>query len=462
MLDVLITNGQVVTDGCELSADVGIADGRVVYLGAHGAAEEAREVVDASGFVVMPGAIDAHFHTQTGAAYFSTRADDMHSATRSAVSGGITTVVPFVWGDSGQPVKSYLGEFLELGQDLSICDFAVHCGLRPEMDVIRQLPDAFNLGVTTFKMHYDYRKTGQGRMSDDDHRMAAMRLIAESGGMAMFHCENGYVIDYLEDEFIESGDRSWKAFLASRPNETEAEAVRRSIFLSELTDCPVYVVHLSSSEGLREIVKARARGVRVGTETCPQYLTLTGDDMEKWGVLAKIGPPLRSRADQEALWNGLAMGQISVIGSDHSAQTLDHKYGQGDDYFLAPFGTPIIDVMLPVTYTAGVAEQRITLANFVDAFTRGPARMFGLYPRKGTLLPGSDADIVLWDPEARWDIRGDDLENPAGYSVFEGMEVQGRARSVWRRGELVFHDGEVLANGGTGKFLPRDRKVVQM
>lgn len=455
MLDTLIKGGTVLTDGAMYNADLGLRDGRVAGVWTGRDDLDAKEVIDATGKWVMPGAIDVHFHTQTGAAYFATRADDMESATRSAASAGITTVVPFVWGDPGQPISDYLTTFLELAERLSVCDYSAHCGLRPDMELIRQIPEAFALGITSFKMHHDYRKTGQGRMSDDDHRLAALELIGRSGGLGMFHCENGYVIDHLENNFIAAGQVSHEYFLKSRPHQAEAEAVHRTIVLGQLADCPVYVVHLSAESALWEIATAQARGVPVFTETCPQYLTLTNDALEEWGALAKVGPPLRTKPDNDAMWDGLRRGQIETIGSDHSAHTLDHKQSGGDDFFATPFGTAIVDVMLSVVFSEGVVKKRITPEAFVKAFTENPARRFGLYPRKGSLQPGADADVLVWDPTDDWTVRAEDLQNPCGYSVFEGWKLRGRAWRTWLRGRPLLLEGQVRLPAGSGQFVAR-------
>lgn len=455
MLDTLIRGGTVVSDGAIFQADVGIEGGTIagVWRGEHGLTA-AREV-DAAGKIVMPGGIDVHFHTQTGGIFHSTRADNMETATISAALGGVTTVLPFVWGDQGQPLEEFMGRFFELAGELAVCDYSAHCGLRPEWDLIAQIPRAFSMGVTSFKLTYAYRKTGQGRMSEDDHHMMALELIARGGGLAMFHCENGQIIDYLEDKFIREGKTTHHYFLKSRPNLAESETIHRSIVLGELTGCPVYVVHLSAREGLEEIAEAQARGKAVFTETCPQYLTLTDAELERWGVLAKIGPPLRLEPDLQAMWQGLRQGTIETIGSDHSAASVAAKNSAGDNFFMAPFGTAMVEVMMPVVYSEGVAKGRITLERFVSAFTDRPARRFGLYPRKGTLQPGSDADVLIWDPDAVWTVRASELKNPCGYHVFDGWTLKGRPWRSWLRGQPLVQDGQVLLPRGSGRKLHR-------
>ena len=453
MLDLLIRGGTVVTDGVRLTVDVGILDGRVAGLWSAGEAIEAHDVVDASGKIVMPGGIDAHFHTNTGWAQQAVKADDLHTATVTAAAGGITTVVPFVWGDSGEPPGAFLSAFFELAASLAVCDFSAHCGVRPE--TIEHIPEAIQSGVTSFKFHYAYRRTSQGRTTNDGHRLAALRLIARDGGLALFHCENGEVVDFLEDELRAAGKLGYEYYEQSRPRLAEAETVHRTIILSQLTDCPVYIVHTSARESVAEIEAGRADGVRLFAETCPQYLTLTNQAVLEHGPLAKVAPPLRAGEDIDALWRALAAGTVQVVGSDHSANRRASKEAGRHDFTVAPFGTPVVELMLPLLYSEGVVRKRITLERFVASVTSEPARLFGMYPRKGTLQPGADADVVIWDPDITWTVRADRLVNPSGYSIFEGWTLRGRPWCSWLRGRPLLVDGIVVASPGSGERVPR-------
>jgi dihydropyrimidinase len=459
-LELLIRGGTVVSDGVARRADVGVIDGAIAGVWDDATARPATTVVDAHGKIVMPGAIDAHFHTNTGWAQMAVKADDATSATRSAAAGGITTVITFVWGDAGQALPEFLGAYLDMADQLSITDFSAHCGVRPDPALIEQIPDAIAAGITSFKFHYAYRRTSQGRTTDDLHRLQAMRLIERHGGIALFHCENGDITDFLEDELGAAGKVGYEHYLSSRPNLAEAETVHRTTVLSELTGCPVYIVHTSARESVAEIVAARGRGLPVHAETCPQYLTLTNDAVLEWGPLAKVAPPLRTQGDADALWGAVARGDVQVVASDHSANRREDKEAARDDFRKAPFGTPITELMLALLHSEGVARGRLSLERFVDCVTAEPARLFGLYPRKGTLRPGADADILIFDPDAEWTVRADELVNPAGYSVFEGRTLRGRAWRSWLRGRPLLTEAGVAASPGFGQVAQRSARVV--
>jgi dihydropyrimidinase len=454
-LDLLIRGGTVVADGLVRQADVGVRAGVIAGVWEDGEPRKAKDKVDAAGQLVMPGAIDAHFHTNTGWAQMAVKADDPTSATRSAAAGGITTVVTFVWGDAGQPPVEFLTAYLDMAGQRSITDFSAHCGVRPEPALIEQIPDAISMGITSFKFHYAYRRTSQGRTTDDSHRLAAMRLIERHGGIALFHCENGDITDFLEDELGAAGTVGYDRYLASRPNLAEAEAVHRTMALCEVTNCPVYIVHTSARESVEEIIAARARGLPVHAETCPQYLTLTNDAVLRFGALAKVAPPLRTSDDSHALWEAVASGEIEVVASDHSANRREDKDAARDDFRKAPFGTPIAELMVSLLYSEGVMTGRLSVERFVESLTAAPARLLGMYPRKGSLRLGADADILIFDPATTWTVRATDLVNPAGYSVFEGMTLRGRPSRSWLRGLPLLTESGVTAPPGFGQRVDR-------
>jgi len=457
--DTVVIGGEVISGAGTRRIDLGIRGGRVVAVAEPGVGIEGRATVDANGLLVVPGALDVHFHTGDTIGTGVSFADSIATATRAAACGGVTTVVPYVWGRSGESYADLVDRYVDDFRRQSFLDFGLHAGVRPDMGLIRGLPAAFERGVTSFKFHMDYRKTSVNRMTDDDHRLAAMRIIGENGGLAMFHAESGYMIDALEDYFIERGDTSWEYFLKSRPAETEVHAIMTALTIGRLVQCRIYIPHLSSRQGLQAIGEARAKGQEVYMETCPQYLLLTNESLSSLGALAKVGPPLREMEDSEALWEGLRTGRIEVIASDHSAVTLDKKRASGDNIFEAVFGMPIVEEMVSLIWSAGVAGGRLTREMAVSSLSEWPARLFGLWPRKGTLDVGSDADFFLYDPRSTWTLRAAETHGAVGWTPFEGRTMEGRIVATYQRGRMLVRDGE-LASGGDVMFLPaygRDR-----
>jgi len=304
------------------------------------------------------------------------------------------------------------------------------------------------LGVRTFKFFLTYLK--QGWYTDDYQLIKAMDLLAERGGMAMVHAEDGGGIDYLEDKYLTGPDASAANFNTSRPAALEEEAVFRAIRLAEVAGCPLYVPHVTAARALRPIRQAQADGLPVYAETCPQYLTLTQEIIQERGALAKIGPPIRSAADREALWGALADGTLQVVASDHAPKRKD-PHG---DFIEQPFGSPQIETLLPLTYDGGVNRGRISLVRLAQVLCENPARIFGLYPRKGTLAVGSDADLVVFDPTREFTLRADNQHTNAGYTLYEGRTLLGWPECSFQRGRRMLWQGEIVAPPGQGQFLP--------
>jgi dihydropyrimidinase len=447
--DVVIRNGRVVSEGAVIQADVLIADGTIVAVAAPSLALAAREVIDVHGAYVLPGAIDAHVHFNV----FNPMVDDFESASVSAAYGGVTTMMPFIGGKDGMSVVEGLEHFVREGEARSVIDFAMHCRLRPDARLIEQIPEAIAYGVPSIKMFQAYKK--RGMLFTDDQLLRGMELTGAHGGIAMVHAENGHVIDYLEDKLAREGKTGPEFYLASRPHFAEAEAVGRAIEIAGFARCPLYVVHLSTAAGLEHIARARTRGQTVYAETCPQYLLLTDAEMPRQKGLAKIAPPLRWDADREALWTGLAQGFVQTLGSDHAPFTVKDKVVGERDIFEAGFGMPGIETMLPLTLGEALRAGRLTVPQLAAAASENAAKIFGLYPRKGVIKPGADADLVVVDPDAEWTVSARDLHSRAGYTCFEGWRVQGRIVMSWLRGRPLVKDGRLHQLPGYGRFLRR-------
>lgn len=451
MFDVLIRGGQVVCDGSVLPVDVGIDNGRIAALLSGGASAEARRVIDAAGKTVIPGVIDAHHHFSTPT---EPMADTFATSTRAAAHGGVTTVIPFIQGDPDEPVKSFLQRFRREGEARSMVDFAMHCRLATaDMKRVAQVPDAIAFGVTSIKVFLDYRKAGI--MWDSYHLLALAEAVAREGALLMCHCEDGELIDRLEDEMIAARRYGPDTLLESRPNALEASSIARVAMIAKMAGCRVHVVHLSSKEGLAEIMRARQNGVRMDTETCPQYLLLDDADTRRLDRRSKIGPPLRQKADQEAMWFGLQTGAIEIVASDHAAFRGAEKDCPGSGYEAVPFGMPSVETMLPLLYSEGVLKGRLSIARMADALSTSVAKIYGLYPRKGAIQVGSDADLVLLDPNVEWTLRAAEMHSESDYTAYEGWKLQGRPVLSMLRGEVLMEDGQLRRQAVHAEYLPR-------
>ena len=438
MAELIVRGGSVVSSrGIEV-ADVAIDGGKVIAVGRDLDAK-AERTIDASDLLVLPGVIDVHTHP----VYL----DDLESLPVTAAHGGVTTVIHFAYAKPGEGLMDTIHRFREEAEAVSLLDFALHGGLFDPANQSHEIPLALEAGVTSHKMFMAYAKLGW--MTDDYQLMRTMDILGKAGGMAMVHAENGLATDYLQDKTNKAGEDPLGVFVATRPAILEAEAIHRAIAMAQVAGCPLYIPHMTAQLGMEEVARARALGYRVFAETCPQYLTLTEDALRTLGPLVKIGPPLRSENDRKALWRGLACGTLDTIASDHAAKDKRRT----DQFFSAPYGSPQIETMLTLAYHGGVREGRISPARWVQLMSENPARIFGLYPQKGTLQPGSDADLVLFDPSIEVQITNETQHSNATYTAYEGMTVRGAPILSMQRGEILLEQGEIRARSGRGRFL---------
>jgi len=437
--DLLIANGRVVSGGRVRQCDVAVVDGAVERVEPN-LSIEARRVVDAAGAYVFPGAVDAHTHP----VYM----DDIESLAVTAAYGGVTTVIHYAYAKPGSGLMETIERFRRDGERTSILDFGLHGGLFDPKHQSGEIPEAVAHGVTSHKMFMTYAKLGW--MTDDYQLMRTLDILAEAGGMGMVHAENGLATDYLEDKYLGEGRDQKEVFVTTRPARLEAEAIGRAIAMARVAGCPIYIPHVSAALGLEPIARARAEGAFVYGETCPQYLTLTDEDLQRLGPLVKIGPPLRDPSDRDALWRALAEGLLDTVASDHAAK----EKAIDDDFFDAPFGSPQVETMLALVHDGGVNGGWLPLPRLVEVMSENPARIFGLYPKKGAIEPGSDADLVVFDPTAPYEIRHASQHSRVGYTAYEGRTCLGRVALVVRRGEVLVENGELAADLGRGRFLP--------
>jgi dihydropyrimidinase len=434
---VLVAGGTVVDGGRRQCADVFVRDEVVERIGA-GLGVRADRVIDATGCFVFPGAIDVHTHP--------VYADDLETLAVTAAHGGVTTVVHYAYAKPGTGLIQAIRAFREEAERVSLLDFGLHGGLFDPKRQSDEIPQAIEAGVTSFKMFMTYAKLGW--MTDDYQLMRTFDILGRAGGMAAVHAENGLATDYLEDAANAARMDPVEAFVRTRPAALEAEAVGRAVAMAEVAGCPLYIPHVSAARALDVIAAARQAGRRVYAETCPQYLTLTNRDLLEQKALLKIGPPLREESDREALWQGLAAKIVDIVASDHAPK--DKR--ADDDFFAAPYGSPQVETMLSLVHD-GVVRGKLSLERMVRVLSENPARIFGLYPRKGTLVPGSDADLVVFDPSRRVRIERRTQHSRASYTAYEGRELVGAPVLTMQRGRILVERGELRATAGQARFL---------
>ena len=437
--DLIVSGGLVVYPERTVRADVAVEGERIAAVGEPGELRGKR-TLSAEGCYVLPGVIDPHTHP----VYL----DDIASLSRSAAFGGVTSIAHYAYAKPGQSLLAVLQQFRAEGEAGSCTDFALHGGLFDTLKQAEEIPQAFELGVTSFKMFMAYAKL---KWMTDDYAMAkAMDLIGRHGGLACIHAETGLAIDYIQDRMLAEKADFAERFLETSPDVAEAEGIFRAVSIGRLMNCPVYIPHVSSAEGLEVIRFLKGRGVRVFAETCPQYLGLTWEELKGRGALGKVGPAIKTEADRKSLWEGARQGVLDTIGSDHAPKPKTVE----EDFFKAAYGSPEVETMLPVVWHYGVNSGILT-PNAVAALLSGnAARILGLDPRKGRLEPGADADLVVFDPAERWTVTAAAQHTKASYSLFEGRQLTGRVKKVVARGKLIVDGEDYLGKPGAGRFLP--------
>ena len=457
-MTTLVKNGTVVTAGDRYDADIYIDKGRITLIG-QGLNIPADTVVDASGKLVMPGGIDVHTHLDMPFGG-TTSADDFESGTVAAAHGGTTTVVDFAIQNFGEGLFPAFEGWMKRAEGKAVIDYAFHMIVRELTDQVSGDMDRLTKheGLTSFKLFMAYPGVFQ---VDDATIFRALLKTRENGGLVCMHAENGGVIDTLVKEALRKGQTAPKYHALTRPTRAEGEATGRAIALAEMADVPIYIVHLSCSDALEKIKQARDMGLPAYAETCPQYLFLSYEDYERPGFEGAgyvMSPPLREKWNQVALWKGLAKNDLQVVSTDHCPFCMNEppqKQLGKDDFSKIPNGAPGIETRLMLLWDGGVRTGRIDAHRFVEITSTNPARMFGLWPRKGTVAVGSDGDLVIWDPDKEVTLSARTLHMRVDYNPYEGRVIKGAPAVVLSRGDVIVDHGEFKGGKGRGQFVKR-------
>jgi dihydropyrimidinase len=456
---LLIKNGRVITASDDYVADVFCQDDTVTAIGRELPADRFRadRTIDASGKYVIPGGIDVHTHLNMPFGG-TTSADDFESGTIAAAFGGTTSIVDFAIQYRGQTMRHALDDWRKRADGNAVIDYGFHM-------IVTELEDAGlgemdrlvrDEGITSFKLFMAYPGVF---MVDDATIFRALRRTGDNGGLVCMHAENGGVIDELVKEALRKGETAPKYHALTRPPTAEGEATGRAIALAEMARVPIYIVHLSAAHALEKVKQARDMGLPAYAETCPQYLFLSYDNYEEPGFDGAkyvMSPPLREKWHQDVLWKGLAKNDLQVISTDHCPFCMEEQKVLGkDDFSKIPNGAPGIETRLTLVHDGGVRHGRITMNRFVELCSTTPAKMFGLFPRKGTIAVGSDADIVVFDPKRSATLSVKTLHMKVDYNPYEGRTVQGSPSQVICGGKVVIDGDQFVGKKGDGRFLKR-------
>ena len=415
--------------------------------------------IDVTGKLLMPGFIDAHTHFDLDVCN-TTTADDFDSGTKSAIRGGTTTIVDFACPNKGESLHHGLDLWHRKADGKCWCDYGFHMTIDDwNAEIEKEIDDMYAAGISSFKMYMTY----PAMMIGDEAMYKALKKLKEKGGICGVHCENSGVINALIEEKKAAGEMGVSSHPETRPDFLEAEAVSRLLRIAQAVDIPVVIVHLTNAATLAEVTAARRRGQKVYVETCPQYLVL--DDSvyynEDFSRAARYvcAPPLRKPEDCRALWAGLRKGDIQTISTDHCAFTLAQKDAGRGDFTKIPGGLPGVEARGELVYSFGVTTRKISLATMCKVLSENPAKLYGMFPRKGIIAPGADADIVVYDPQADHILRAEDMVSRAGYTPYEGFVTHGSVSQVWLRGKLMVENGHVIGEQ-EGQYIVRGKSAL--
>jgi dihydropyrimidinase len=461
--DLVIRHGRIATPADVFFGDIGISDGRIVALAAE--LPGGREEIDAAGRTVTPGGVDGHIHLEQRLPDGAEICDDFFSGSRSAACGGTTTILPFAFQEQGASVRAALAAYRASAEGRCFVDYAFHAIVTdPNPQVLNQeLPALVRQGYTSYKLYMTYR----GLQLTDRQVLDLLCALRREQAIAMVHAENAEFVEWLTERLVDEGLTSPRHHTRAHPVIGEREAVHRAISMSELVGAPILLVHISAREVVEQIDWARRKGLPIYAETCPQYLVLTEDDYEGKGFEgAKLicTPPPRTADDQQAIWRALGRDAIDIVSSDHSPFRFADPKGKqiaGVDagFHKVPNGVPGVATRLPLLYSEGVLKGRIDLNQFVRLTATNTAKLYGLYPRKGTIAIGADADLVIWNEDASITVTNAMLHHACDYTPYEGMELSAWPALTLCRGRPVYRDGALCGEPGHGAFQPCERPL---
>ncbi|MHC9541385.1 MAG: dihydropyrimidinase [Vulcanimicrobiota bacterium] len=453
-MDLIIKNGTVVTAQDVYKADIGIKAGKIAIIADSVAAPKETGIIDAEGMYVMPGGIDVHVHLELPFCGTISK-DDFENGTKAAACGGLTTLIDYGIQQKGHPVMDAIKARREKADGRVCIDYSLHGGITDWEKARNEMDELIEYGITSFKMFMVYRN--EGWMADDGDLMQALEATARNGAMIMTHSENDFVIQALLKKYgPEAKELGAWGHVITRPNFSESEAITRAIQLAEAAGGRLYIVHMSTGEGADAVKAGQDRGARVFAETCPQYLLL--DDSvfkEKDGHLYATCPQLRKKKDQERLWKAIEHHTVEVIGTDTCTFDKTQKAMWDGDFRKIPYGMPGVETLLPLMHTYGVTEKHFSLCRLVQLLATNPAKLFGLYPQKGTIAIGTDADLVVFDPKKEGAISFKDMQTNCDWSPFEGFKISGGPAYTFSRGRIVAKDGKFTGEAGHGAFVRR-------
>jgi dihydropyrimidinase len=455
-MSTLIKSGTIVTASDTFIADIRIEGEKITLIGKNLPQAAGDTVINASGKYIFPGGIDVHTHFELP--FMGTvSADNFSTGTTAAINGGTTTIIDFVIPTKGKPLKEALQAWHGKAEGKAVTDYGFHMCINEYTDAVeREIPSIIGQGVSSFKCFMAYKGVLQ---IDDGQIVNVLKTVGQNGGMVSVHAENGDMIASLMKDFLATGKTEPEYHWRAHPSIAEEEAVARIISLAEFAGQSIYIVHLSGKDGLEKVKAARAKGLPVFAETCPQYLLLPAELYLKpnfEGAKYVMSPPLRPADHLEKMWEGLAKGYIQTVATDHCPFNFKGQKEMGkDDFSKIPNGIPAIGDRFNLLYTYGVTKGRISLNRFVEVVATNPAKIFGMYPQKGSITVGGDADVVIFDPKSKTKITAATQKHNVDYSAFEGFELEGQPTDVLLRGKFAVRNGTYVGEQGLGKFISR-------